>query len=93
MQNWIDDPISDNDIEQKLQEHGLYDVYLAERELQDVEEWECAEIVIINSTDKELNSVLEECREERKQFYVDEYARTETENKLEELKNVLECCA
>ena len=90
MQNWIDDPIPDNDIEQKLQERDLYNVYLAERELQDVEDWEAAEIVIINSTDIKLQGILEECRQERKQFYVDEYARTESENQLENLKNVLD---
>ena len=93
MQGWIDDPIPDNDIEQKLQERGLYDSYLEERTAQNVEDWECAEIVIINSTNKELYSILEECREERKQFYVDEYARMESENQLENLKNVLDCCA
>lgn len=92
MQNWIDDPIPDNDIEQKLQERGLYNRYLEERAAQDVEDWECAEIVIINSTNKELYNVLEECRQERKQFYVDEYARAESENQLEELKNILDCC-
>lgn len=90
MQNWIDDPISDNDIEQKLQERGLYKRYLKERELQEVEDWETAEIVIINSIDTKLQNVLEECRQERKQFYVDEYARTESENQLENLKNVLD---
>ena len=90
MQNWIDDPIPDNDIEQKLQERGLYNVYLAERESQDVEDWEDAEIVIINSTDAKLQGILEECRQERKQFYIDEYARTESENQLESLKNVLD---
>lgn len=90
MQNWIDDPIPDNDIEQKLQERGLYNHYLEERELQEVEDWETAEIVIINSTDAKLQSILEECRQERKQFYVDEYARTESENQLENLKNVLD---
>ena len=89
MQNWIDDPIPDNDIEQKLRERGLYNVYLAEREVQDVEDWEAAEIVIINSTNEQLHNILEECRQERKQFYVDEYARTESENQLENLKNVL----
>lgn len=83
-------PISDNDIEQKLQERGLYKRYLKERELQEVEDWETAEIVIINSIDTKLQNVLEECRQERKQFYVDEYARTESENQLENLKNVLD---
>ena len=90
MQNWIDDPIPDNDIEQKLQKRGLYNRYLEERELQEVEDWETAEIVIINSIDEKLQSVLEECKHERKQFLVDEYARTEAENKLEEIKNVLD---
>ena len=90
MQNWIDDPIPDNDIEQKLQEHGLYKRYLKERESQEVEDWEAAEIVIINSIDTKLQNVLEECRQERKQFLVDEYARTEAENQLENLKNVLD---
>lgn len=90
MQNWIDDPIPDNDIEQKLQERDLYNHYLEERELQEVEDWETAEIVIINSTDAKLQGILEECRQERKQFYVDEYARTESENQLENLKNVLD---
>ena len=90
MQNWIDDPISDDDIEQKLQEHGLYNRYLDEREMQDVQDWEAAEIVMINSTDVKLQSILEECRQERKQFLVDEYARTEAENQLENLKNVLD---
>ena len=90
MQNWIDDPIPDNDIEQKLQERDLYNCYLEERESQDVEDWETAEIVIINSTDAKLQGILEECRQERKQFYVDEYARTESENQLEEIKNVLD---
>ena len=90
MQNWIDDPIPDNDIEQKLQERGLYICYLKERESQEVEDWEVAEIVIINSTDTKLQGILEECRQERKQFYVDEYARTESENQLENLKNILD---
>lgn len=90
MQNWIDDPIPDDDIEQKLQERGLYNRYLEEREMQDVEDWEAAEIVMINSTDAKLQGILEECRQERKQFYVDEYARTESENQLENLKNVLD---
>lgn len=90
MQNWIDDPIHDNDIEQKLQERGLYNCYLAERESQEVEDWEAAEIVIINSTDIKLQGILEECRQERKQFLVDEYARIEAENQLEEIKNVLD---
>lgn len=90
MQNWINDPISDDDIEQKLQERGLYNHYLDEREMQDVEDWEAAEIVMINSTDEQLHNILEECRQERKQFYVDEYARTEAENQLENLKNVLD---
>ena len=90
MQYWIDDPIPDNDIEQKLQDRGLYNRYLVERESQDVEDWEVAEIVIINSTDTKLQNVLEECRQERKQFLVDEYARTEAENQLENLKNVLD---
>lgn len=90
MQNWIDDPIPDNDIEQKLQERGLYNCYLEERESQDVEDWEVAEIVIINSTDAKLQGILEECRQERKQFLVDEYARTEAENQLENLQNVLD---
>ena len=90
MQNWIDDPIPDNDIEQKLQERGLYNRYLKERESQEVEDWETAEIVIINSIDTKLQNVLEECRQERKQFLVDEYARTEAENQLENLKNVLD---
>lgn len=93
MQNWIDDPIPDNDIEQKLTECGLYNRYLEERAAQDVEDYEVAEIVIINSTDKELHSVLEKCRDERKQFYIDEYARMESENQLENLKNVLAECA
>ena len=92
MQNWIDDPIPDSDIEQKLQERGLYKRYLKERESQEVEDWETVEIVIINSTDEQLHNILEECRQERKQFYVDEYARTESENQLESLKNVLDCC-
>ena len=90
MQNWIDDPIPDNDIEQKLQERGLYKCYLEERKSQEVEDWETAEIVIINSIDKKLQNVLKECKQERKQFLVDEYARTEAENKLEEIKNVLD---
>lgn len=90
MQNWIDDPIPDDDIEQKLQERGLYNRYLEERESQEVEDWETAEIVIINSIDTKLQNVLEECRQERKQFLVDEYARTEAENQLENLKNVLD---
>ena len=90
MQNWIDDPILDSDIEQKLQERGLYKRYIKERESQEVEDWETAEIVIINSIDTKLQNVLEECRQERKQFYVDEYARTEAENQLENLKNVLD---
>ena len=90
MQNWIDDPIPDNDIEQKLQERGLYNRYLKERESQEVEDWETAETVIINSIDTKLQNVLEECRQERKQFLVDEYARTEAENQLENLKNVLD---
>ena len=90
MQNWIDDPIPDSDIEQKLQERGLYNRYLKERESQEVEDLETAEIVIINSIDTKLQNVLEECRQERKQFYVDEYARTEAENQLENLKNVLD---
>ena len=90
MQNWIDDPIPDDDIEQKLQERGLYNRYLEERESQEVEDWEAAEIVIINSTDTKLHNILEECRQERKQFLVDEYARTEAENQLENLKNVLD---
>lgn len=89
MQNWIDDPIPDNNIEQKLIERGLYNLYLEERAAQDVEDYEVAEIVIINSTDEELHNILEECRQERKQFLVDEYARTEAENQLENLKNVL----
>lgn len=93
MQNWIDDPIPDNDIEQKLTERGLYNRYLEERVAQDVEECEVAEIVIINSTDEQLQGILEECRQERKQFYVDEYARTESENQLENLKNVLDSFA
>ena len=90
MQNWIDDPIPDNDIEQKLHERGLYKRYLKERESQEVEDWETAEIVIINSTDEQLQGILEGCRQERKQFLVDEYARTEAENQLENLKNVLD---
>jgi hypothetical protein len=90
MQNWIDDPIPDNDIEQKLQERGLYNRYLKERESQEVEDWETAEIVIINSIDTKLQNVLEECKQERKQFLIDEYARTEVENQLEEIKNVLD---
>ena len=90
MQNWIDDPIPDDDIEQKLQERGLYNRYLEERESQEVEDWETAEVVIINSIDTKLQNVLEECRQERKQFLVDEYARTEAENQLENLKNVLD---
>ena len=90
MQNWIDDPIPDDDIEQKLQERGLYNRYLEERESQEVEDWETAEIVIINSIDTKLQNVLEECRQERKQFLVDEYARTEADNQLENLKNVLD---
>ena len=90
MQNWIDDPNPDDDIEQKLQERGLYNRYLEERESQEVEDWETAEIVIINSIDTKLQNVLEECRQERKQFLVDEYARTEAENQLENLKNVLD---
>ena len=45
---------------------------------------------MINSTDVKLQSILEECRQERKQFLVDEYARTEAENQLENLKNVLD---
>ena len=90
MQNWIGDPIPDDDIEQKLHERGLYNRYLKERESQEVEDWETAEIVIINSIDTKLQNVLEECRQERKQFYVDEYARTEAENQLENLKNVLD---
>lgn len=68
MQNWIDDPIPDNDIEEKLQERGLYNRYLEERAAQDVEDYEVAEIVIINSTNKELYNVLEECRQERNSF-------------------------
>ena len=40
--------------------------------------------------DTKLQNVLEECRQERKQFLVDEYARTEAENQLENLKNVLD---
>lgn len=90
MQNWIDDPIPDDDIEQKLQERDLYNRYLKERESQEVEDWETAETVIINSIDTKLQNVLEECRQERKQFLVDEYARTEAENQLENLKNVLD---
>lgn len=90
MRNWIDDPIPDNDIEQKLHERGLYKRYLKERESQEVEDWETAEIVIINSTDEQLQGILEGCRQERKQFLVDEYARTEAENQLENLKNVLD---
>lgn len=90
MQNWIDDPIPDDDIEQKLQERDLYNRYLKERESQEVEVWETAETVIINSIDTKLQNVLEECRQERKQFLVDEYARTEAENQLENLKNVLD---
>lgn len=90
MQNWIDNPIPDDDIEQKLHERGLYNRYLAERKSQDVEDWEVAEIVIIDSIDTKLQNVLEECRQERKQFLVDEYARTEAENQLENLKNVLD---
>ena len=90
MQNWIDDPIPDDDIEQTLQERDLYNRYLKERESQEVEDWETAETVIINSIDTKLQNVLEECRQERKQFLVDEYARTEAENQLENLKNVLD---
>ena len=90
MQNWIDDPIPDDDIEQKLHERGLYKRYLKERESQEVEDYETAEIVIINSIDTKLQNVLEECRQERKQFLVDEYARTEAENQLENLQNVLD---
>lgn len=88
MRNWENDP-SDETVEQKLQEMGLWNLYLEERERQEAEDYEGAECILCNTENEQLRACLEECREEEKQFMVDEYAREETLNKLEEIKYIL----
>ena len=52
---------SDETVEQKLRDKGLWNLYLEERERQDAEDYYGAEIVLCNSSDKKLRECLEEC--------------------------------
>lgn len=83
---------TDETVEQKLKAKGLWNLYLEERERQDAEDYDGAEIVLCNSSDNKLRKCLEECETEEKQFYIDEWSRDEIESQLENLKNILNCC-
>ena len=90
MQYWENNP-ADETVEEKLKKKGLYDLYLKERELQDAEDYDTAELILSNSSNEQLQECLEECRKDELEFMADEYARSESINKLDVLKEQLSC--
>lgn len=91
MRYWENNP-TDESVEDKLKEKGLYSLYLEERERQDAEDYDTAELVLSNSSDEQLLECLEECRKDELEFMVDEYARSESIDKLDALKEQLSLC-
>lgn len=91
MQGWENDP-ADETVEEKLREKGLFDLYLKERELQDAEDYDGAEIILCSSTNEQLQECLEECRKDEIEFMVSEYAKDECVSKLDALKEHLSYC-
>lgn len=90
MEYWENNP-ADETVEEKLREKGLYNLYLEERELQDAEDYDTAEFILSNSSNEQLRECLEECRKDELEFMADEYARSESINKLDTLKEQLSC--
>lgn len=91
MRGWENNPTNES-VEQKLKEKGLYSLYLEERERQDAEDIDTAELVLSNSSNQQLLECLEECQKDELEFMVDEYARDESMNKLDALKEQLSLC-
>lgn len=90
MRDWENNPTNES-VEDKLREKGLYSLYLEERERQNAEDViDTAELVLSNSSNEQLLECLEECRKDELEFMVDEYARDESMNKLDALKEQLE---
>lgn len=85
---FLDIEISSDTLENKLIEKGY------KRELEELaqlasENYTSVEVEIINSDNDALKEVVEECRKEEIDFMISEYARAESESKLDYLKEIL----
>lgn len=86
---YYDIEISSDILEEKLIKKG-YKKELEELKAQAEEDFTSIEVEIINSSDNRLKDIIEECRNEEIEFLVSEYARSESESKLDYLRNYLE---
>lgn len=85
---FLDIEISSNTLENKLIEKG-YKKELEELAQLASENYTSVEVEIINSDNDALKEVVEECRKEEIDFMISEYARAESESKLDYLKEIL----
>lgn len=85
---FLDIEISSNTLENKLIEKG-YKKELEELAQLASENYTSVEVKIINSDNDALKEVVEECRKEEIDFMISEYARAESESKLDYLKEIL----
>lgn len=81
--------IPDDTLESKLIEKG-YEKELKNLKFQADENYTSVEIEIINGNNNNLKDIVEECRNEEIEFLVSEYARSESESKLDYLRSCLE---
>ena len=86
---FLDIEISSDTLENKLIENG-YKKELEELAQLASENYTSVEVEIINSDNDALKEVVEECRKEEIDFMISEYARAESESKLDYLKEVLD---
>lgn len=85
---FLDIEISSDTLENKLIEKG-YKKELEELAQLASENYTSVEVEIINSDNDALKEVVEECRKEEIDFMISEYARAESESKLDYLKEIL----
>lgn len=86
---YYDIEISSGILEEKLIKKG-YKKELEELKAQAEEDFTSIEVEIINGNDNRLKDIIEECRNEEIEFLVSEYARSESESKLDYLRSCLE---
>lgn len=84
----LDIEISSDTLENKLIEKG-YKKELEELAQLASENYTSVEVEIINSDNDALKEVVEECRKVEIDFMISEYARAESESKLDYLKEIL----
>lgn len=82
--------ISEEEIVEKLNEKGYGDEIEKLREEAEEEYTDIEGIISSKYSNGKLYEILEECREEAIEFNISNYAREEVEDKLEDIKRILE---